>query len=149
MPTRRIGACVLLLSLLAANSHAQGSQLSTPITYDYFMRLDLHERNRLFKQVTAETRAELVQTHIKRWIDKNRTRLTPEQLLVMLENLGFVTPDHYRQKASADDLARAKDLAIRTMAIFSPKDLIQALTFDGPFNPIIDEPASFGASKLR
>jgi hypothetical protein len=137
---------VLALCLLAANSHGQGSQLSAPISYDAFMCLDIQERNRTFKQVSPETRAELVQTHIKRWIDQNRTRLTPAQLLVMLENLGFVTPDHYRQKASADDLARAKDLAVRTMAIFPPKDLIQALTFDGPPIPIADERVSLAFS---
>jgi hypothetical protein len=110
------------------------------------MRLDAQERDRTFKQVTPETRAELVQTHIKRWLDQNRTRLTPEQLLVMLENLGFVTPDHYRQKASADDLARAKDLAVSTMAVFSPKDLVQALTFNGPPIPLTDERVSLGVS---
>jgi hypothetical protein len=118
---------VLALCLLAVDGLGQGSQLSAPVSYDAFMRLDIQERNRTFKQVTLETRAELVQTHIKRWLDQNWTRLTPEQLLVMLENLGFVTPDHYQQKASADDLARAKDLAVRTMALFSPKDLVQAL----------------------
>jgi hypothetical protein len=132
MTTTRIGACALALCLLAANSRGQGSQVSVPPSYDVFMRLDPQARSRTFKQVTPEIRAELVQTHIKRWIDKNRTRLTPEQLVAMFENLGFVTPDHYRQRASADDLARAKDLATRTMAVFSPKDLIQALTFDGP-----------------
>jgi hypothetical protein len=136
MTSTRIGACALALCLLAANSHADGSQVSVPGTYDVFMRLDLQGRTRAFNQATPETRAELVQTHIKRWIDKNRTRLNPEQLLVMLENLGFVTPDHYRRKASVDDLARAKDLAARTMAVFSPEDLVQALTFNGPPIPL-------------
>jgi hypothetical protein len=130
-----IGACVLALCLLAVNSRGQ-SQVSAPVTYDVFMRLDLQGRNRAFNQLTPETRAKLVQTHIKRWIDQNRARLTPEQLQMMFENLGFATPDHYRQKASADDLARAKDLAARTMAVFSPEDLIQALTFEGGYIPL-------------
>ena len=141
MTSTRIGTCVLALCLFAANGRGQGSQPSVPDTYDIFMRLDLRERDRTFKQAAPETRAQLVQTHIQRWIDSNRSRLTPEQLLMMLENLGFVTPDHYRQKASAADLARARDLAVRTMAVFSPKDLIQALTFNGPPIPITDEPA--------
>ena len=143
--TTRIGTCALAVCLLAANSRGQGAQLSAPVIYDAFMRLDLQERNRTFKQLPPETRAELVETHIKRWIDTNRTRLTPEQHLVMLENLGFVTPDHYRG-ASVDDLARARDLATRTMALFSPEDLVQALTFNGPPIPINAEPASLGAS---
>jgi hypothetical protein len=113
------------------------------------MRLDIHERNRTFKQVTPDNRAGLVQTHIQRWIDRNRTRLTSEQLLVMFENLEFVTPDHYRLQVSADDLARAKDLAVRTMAAFSPKDLIEALTFNGPPIPINDEPASAVSARSR
>ena len=100
------------------------------------MSLDLEGRARLFNQVRPETRAELVQTHIKRWIDAHRARLTPEQLLVMLENLGFATADHYGGKPSEDDVTRARDLAVRTMALFPPKDLIQALTFDGPPIPI-------------
>jgi hypothetical protein len=149
MMTTRISAGALALCLLAANSRGQGSQLSAPVSYDFFMRLDIHERNRTFKNVTPEIRAELVQTHIQRWIDRNRPRLTPEQLLIMFENLGFVTPDHYRQKASADDLARAKDLAVRTMAVLSPKDLIQALTFNGPPIPINDEPASSVSARSR
>jgi hypothetical protein len=133
MTSTRIGACALAFCLVTANSGAQGS---APVTYDLFMRLDLRERTRTFNHATPETRAELVQTHIKRWIARNRTRLTPEQLLVMFENLGFVTADHYRGKPSVDDLARAKDLAVRTMAVFPPEDLIQALTFDGPPIPI-------------
>jgi hypothetical protein len=149
MAITRIGTCVLALCLLAANSRGQASQLSAPVSYDAFMRLDIQERNRTFKQVTPETRAGLVQTHIQRWIDPNRTRLTSEQLLLMFENLGFVTPDHYRQKASADDLARAKDLAVRTMAVFSPKDLVQALTFNGPPIPINDEGASLVSARSR
>jgi hypothetical protein len=139
MAITRMGACVLALCLLASNTRGQESHLSAPDTYDAFMRLDVQERNRAFKHITPETQAQLVQTHIQRWIDRNWARLTPAQLLVMLENLGFVTPDHYGRKASADDLAQAKDLAARTMAVFSPKDLIQALTFNGPPIPVDDE----------
>ncbi len=124
-------ALAVALCLLPADGHAQ-PQPPASLTYDAFMGLDTDGRDRAFNHAAPELRAALVQTHIERWIESNRTRLTPAQLVLMLENLGFVTPDHYRYKATKDDLARARDLALRTMAAFPLKDLVQALTFNGP-----------------
>jgi hypothetical protein len=82
----------LAVAVLATAMPAR-AQVQTPasVDYDSFMQQDLQGRIRTFNQVTPENRAELVQTQIKRWVEQNRTRLTPEQLKVMDENLAYVT----------------------------------------------------------
>jgi len=105
------------------------------VDYDTFMQRDTQGRLRTFNQVTPENRAELVRTQIQRWVEKNRSRLTPEQLKVMDENLAFVTADRYRQPMGPEDMARAKDLETRTAAVLSRDDMMQALTIHADYIP--------------
>lgn len=105
------------------------------VNYDTFMKQDFEGRIRVFNQVTPENRAELVQTQIKRWVDKNRARLTPEQLKVMDENLAFAVADRYRQPMNDEQRATAKELESRNAALFSREDLREALTIQGTYIP--------------
>ena len=128
-----VAVFAVLLSSLAGR--AQTAQVPPTIDYDTFMQQDDQGRIKTFNQVTPENRAELVQTQIKRWVEKNRGRLTAEQLKIMDENLAFVTADIYRLPKSQENMAKAKDLETRTAAAFSREDMMQALTIRGDYIP--------------
>lgn len=135
MKTIRFMAMAVLALAMATAAWAQVAPAGGVVDYDTFMKQDFEGRIRVFNQVTPENRAELVQTQIKRWIEMNRARLTPEQLKVMEENLAFVVADRYRQPKNEEQRAKAKELESRTAALFSRDDMRQALTIHGTYIP--------------
>jgi hypothetical protein len=135
MKTIRLVAMAIAGIVIATPAWAQGAPAPAVVDYDTFMQQDVQGRLRVFNQLTPENRAELVQTQLKRWVEKNRARLTPEQLKVMDENLAFVVPDLYRQPMNEEQRAKARDLEARTAALFSREDMMQALTINGTYIP--------------
>lgn len=131
---KKFAALVVVMLAIAMPAPAQ-VQTPASVDYDSFMQQDVQGRIRTFNQLTPENRAELVQTQIKRWIEQNRTRLTPEQLTVMDENLAYVTADRYRQPMDREQLAKAKEVEARTAAVFTREDMVQALTIRATYIP--------------
>jgi len=131
----RFSVAVFAVLVTSFAVRAQGTQVTPKIDYDTFMQQEVQGRIKTFNQVTPENRAELVQTQIRRWVEKNQSRLTPEQLKIMDENLAFVTADRYRQPMNQEQMARAKDLEARTAAVFSREDMMQALTISAAYIP--------------
>ena len=137
----RWSALVVAVVLAAASMSGTGLAQEKPapsakpavVDYDTFMKLDTQGRIRTFNEVTPENRAALVQTQIKRWRDKNQSRLSPEQLKMIEENLAFVTADRYRQPMTEAERTRAKDLEMRTAALFSREEMMQMLTISGEY----------------
>lgn len=121
--------------LVGAAAQAQVAQAPATVDYDTFMQQDPDGRIRTFNQITPENRAELVQTQIKRWVEKNKARLSPDQLKLMNENLAFVTADRYRRPMTPEEMTQAKDLETRSAALFSREDMVQALTIRGDYIP--------------
>jgi hypothetical protein len=109
---------------------ALGAQ-GTRVEYDEFCKLDLQAKNRLFNVITPENRADLIRTQIQRWLDKSRPRLTPAQIQVMEDNIAFIKADLYRLPRREADLAKAKELEQRTLALMSREDMTEALTVYG------------------
>jgi hypothetical protein len=97
------------------------------------MQQDNQGRIHTFNQMTPENRAEVVRTHIQRWLDANRSRLTTEQITVMDENIAFVTPGVYALPKTADTIARFKALEMKTKALFTPEEMFQGLTIQGDY----------------
>jgi hypothetical protein len=132
---------VMLVVLLAgqaapAVAQAPSARPTVPVvTYDEFMIKPVGERIGIFNQVSPENRADLVRTHLSRWLERNADRLSDEQKEVMDENLGFITPDRYRGVISADDQASARALEERTAKVFSRDEARQALTLHGDYIP--------------
>ena len=50
--------------------------------YDDFMKLRPDQRHARFVAISAENKAMIVQTHVKRWLHSNRTRLTASEVKV-------------------------------------------------------------------
>lgn len=105
------------------------------VDYDTFMQQDVNGRISTFNAVSPENKADLVRTHLQRWTDANRARLSPEQLAHLQDALMFVTSDLYRQPKPADVTARAKDLESRSAALFTREDVMQAMTIYGAHIP--------------
>lgn len=131
----RFTVAIVAVLLSSFAGRAQVTQVPPTIDYDTFMQQDVQSRIKTFNQVTPENRAELVQTQIKRWVEKNRGRLTAEQLKIMDENLAFVTADRYRQPVSQEQRTQARDLEVRTAAVLSREDMTQALTISAAYIP--------------
>ena len=98
------------------------------IDYDTFMAGDLQSRIRTFNEVSAENRAALISTHIRRWIAANKQRLSAEQMGMTDLWLRFVTPGAYSAEKPEDARTQLKDLETRTAALFSREDMGEAMT---------------------
>src|ERR1044071_8756518 len=86
------------------------------------------ERVSLFNSVSAEERAELVRTHISRWLNLHRHELTNEQIAIVEENIAFICTDLYTLPRDEDLACRYGDLAKRTVMLLSRDQARDALT---------------------
>ena len=132
---RRVVAMAVLVLAAVTASAGQETSTAPTIDYDTFMQMDAQGRIRTFNQITPENRAEVVRTHIERWLEKNRSRLNAEQIKVMEENIAFVTADVYRRPREPQKMEQAKALEAKTAALFSRSDMSEALTIHGAHIP--------------
>jgi hypothetical protein len=105
------------------------------VTYDEFMVLPFNERLRTFNQITPENRAHLVQAHLERWLAKERTRLTSEQLRVLKEALSLISPAWYRRPQSSKTRLTVKRLEEELARVLPPEDMRQAVTAHADYIP--------------
>ncbi len=98
------------------------------VDYDSFRAKRWGERVRFFDALSPEEQAELVRTHISRWLQSHREELTAEQVNIVEENLSFISPDLYVRPRHEDVFSRFKDLEIRTAAVLSREQMRDALT---------------------
>jgi hypothetical protein len=108
------------------------------ISYDRFMPKPLEERIRIFNDVSAENRAELMKTHIERWLAANRRRLTGEQVAVVEEIIPFITPEKYRADRDAEKVVREVEVwQEKAEAVFSREELRQMVSESAEYVPAV------------
>ena len=117
--------------LFSSGAAAQASK----VEYDEFCKLEVTAKDRLFAAITPENRAELIRTQLQRWLEKNRARLTPEQVKVIEENISFIKADLYKIPRREEDMATAKKLEQRTLALMTREDMTEAFTIFGSCIP--------------
>ncbi|MBZ5496401.1 MAG: bacteriocin fulvocin C-related protein [Acidobacteriia bacterium] len=105
------------------------------VDYDTFGKLDIQERRKVFNEISPENKAEIMRTHVRRWLETNRNRLSSEQISVLEESIKSITADSYRLPRSNEVMKRAKELEAKTAAVFSQEDMVQAFTLDGDYIP--------------
>ncbi len=114
------------------------NQKQKTLSYDQFMPRPLQERIRLFNEVSAENRALLVKTHIERWLVKNQSRLTEEQIAVVDEVLQFAIPENYGSNRNIEKLhSEIQKTGEKAAAVFSREDIMQILSNRADYLPII------------
>ena len=135
---RQLQTAVVLM-VVVGMSVAVHAQQATPaaqhVDYETFFKLDVQSRIRVFNEVTAENRAELVKTQIQRWLDQNRARLTPEQVKLLEEAVTLTVADNYKGPMNDELRTKMQSLEKRMGAAFSQEDLRDAITINGPYIP--------------
>jgi hypothetical protein len=136
------GIAAFLIVTLAAGSlipvsagYFSSSEQDKTIDYDTFGKLGVKARMKAFNEASPENKAELTKTQARRWLDKNRDRLTPEQIAVLEENIVFISPALYRLPRREEDQKKLLDLQARTAALLSEDDIFQAFFLQADYIP--------------
>lgn len=134
-PTRSsvVRAAICLMAVVSATA-AWASQTGT-LDYDSFMQQDLKTRLATFKTLSAEAKAEIMGTHIQRWVEANRDTLTPDQLAMTREWQAFAKAENYRTPLSDEQSAVLKDIESRSETLFSKDQIREALTIHATYIP--------------
>jgi hypothetical protein len=115
------------------------SQKQSTISYDQFMPQPLQERIRIFNEISPENRAQLIKTHVERWLAAIRRRLTQEQLALVEEIICSISPEWYKIEC---DFERAKQeaevLRKRAEAVFSREDVMQIMSHRANYVPAVE-----------
>jgi hypothetical protein len=98
------------------------------IEYDSFRAKSWPERISIFNAISAEERAELVRTHISRWLSLHRHELADEQIEIVEENISFISSALYELPRDEALVSRYLDLAKRTAMLLSRDQAREALT---------------------
>lgn len=99
-----------------------------PVDYDAFRSQSWSERVAIFNSISPEEKADLVRTHISRWLTAHLHELTDAQIGLVEENIAMVTPGLYALAVNEDAKVRMKDLLDRTGALLSREQMREALT---------------------
>lgn len=113
---------------IAGCRETQYTTVVSGIDYDSFRTKSWAERISLFNGITAEERAELVRTHMSRWLSLHRHELTDEQITIVEENIAFISTDLYASPPDEELISRYLELAKRTATLLSPDQAKDALT---------------------
>jgi hypothetical protein len=134
----RFAITIVLALVSSLSAHAQGTQAPPLARVDYatFMQQDNEERLRTFNRITPENRADLLVSQVGRWMEVNRSWLTPEQLRVLRDFISVVAPALFRLPGYKDTLAWRNQLAARAEKLFSPAQIRQAFTIYADYIPL-------------
>ena len=99
-----------------------------PVDYDTFRTKSWAERVTFFNAISAKEKAELVRTHISRWIAAHRKDLTPAQIEMTDEWLAFIKPASFELPRTEESMTLLRALEARTAALFSREQMREALT---------------------
>ena len=59
------------------------------------MKLDEKDRQERFDKYDPETKSHLMRTHGRKWLEKNRSRLSKAQIALINEAIDFLSPDAF------------------------------------------------------
>jgi hypothetical protein len=99
-----------------------------PIDYEDFRTKSWPDRLELFNAAPATDKAELVRTHIGRWLDAHRAELTEAQIAYLEECRDNVHADLYRREKSNAMVMRMKELESRGSELLTRDQMREALT---------------------
>ena len=103
--------------------------------YETLMAQHPKERAEIFCSLAVHNQASIMTTHLTRWREAHRGRLSPAEDALVEEWLRLLTPMFYVVPRLADIQRRHEDLQARTDQTFSKQDLVEAFTLLGPYRP--------------
>ena len=105
--------------------------LAEPVSYDDLMALDPRTRHQTFIRMTPQMKSETMRTHLGRWLDEQRERLTFDQVALVGEWIEHATPEAYGP-SDRELLDRERDeLVSRSFELFTREELFEATTMMG------------------
>lgn len=81
------------------------------------------ERRRIFMSATPETRAEMMRTQVRGWMDRHRDSLSADQIALLEEHIAFLTADLYQLDRPPELIERRDALMARTYTLFRREEL--------------------------
>ena len=129
-------AAALLVIAFLHPAAARGQEPQTHVSaaaqdYDSFMKLTPDQRRARFDGIDAETKVAIVRAHAERWLETNRSRLTPAEVAVFEELVAFITPENYRELTGHVVSERERALRARMRCRVSPDDVSAAFNVLG------------------
>jgi len=116
------------------------NQEQPTIGYDQFFLKPLQERVKIFNQISAENCALLIKTHAERWLVANRSRLTHEQVAIVEEIIGSISPEWYKTERVFDKIEQEVEaLRQKAEAVLSPEDILQLMSNRAEYVPTIGD----------
>ena len=116
------------------------NQEQPTIGYDQFFVKPLKERIKIFNEISAENRALLIKTHAERWLAANRSRLTHEQVAIVEEIIGSISPEWYKPERVFEKIEQEVEaLRHKAEAVLSPEDVLQLMSNRAEYVPAIGD----------
>jgi hypothetical protein len=105
----------------------EAPQVSPQVTaswsdYDDFMKLSAQQRRMRFSAISTENREIIIQTHVRRWFEDNRGRLSDNEVAVFEEIVAFISSDHFRKPDGTFD-KRSDTLLKKMRCRVAPEDV--------------------------
>lgn len=96
------------------------------VDYDSYAAMSPLRKNAIGPQLTPENRAEIVRTHLQRFLDAERQRLTVDQIAFVEESIAYIGPELWRQPRDEEEIERrAREREARAQALFSRDDFLR------------------------
>ena len=126
----RVGLVGTVIVLAAASAVARhqpiqhGVQGSSAVgVYKEFMAFPADHRRAQFAAMSPENKAGVMRTHMERWIQANKGRLTAPEIAVFEEMVAYVTPEIYRRPPESAVDKREEELRAKMRCRVSPEDV--------------------------
>ena len=104
------------------------------VGYREMYKLSVEDRFKAFDKISAENRAMLIKTHCERWLAANNSRLSDEQINLINEMIGAISPEWYRSDRDFEKISpEVEALCKRAEAMFSREDGRQLLTIHADY----------------
>ncbi len=133
---------LLLAGLAVGLATSAVATQTTPIepdideaTYKAFMVEARSEQVSVFIGLSAQDKARLGRTHLRRWIAANKSDLTSEQSKVLGEALALISAELYQEPRNAELQARLKALGERAETLLGMERAAYAMRARGPYIP--------------
>ena len=81
------------------------------------------ERRRIFMSATPETRAEMMRTQVRGWMDRHRDSLSAYQVALLEDHIAFLTADVYRLERPPELIERRDALMARAYMLFRREEM--------------------------
>ena len=121
---------LLASALLGAESPRPGG-----LSYEELMKLPRAKRGNTFKTLSPQNKADVVRTHLQRWLDSHKDSLSQKQKDLIADNLALVAPDLYRDPTPLALQEKSIELYRRAEEIFSREQMLELFTLEGAYVP--------------